>query len=325
MSICCIGDHFCMMIMSVKNNRLSLYITHGGLSSMKVVAKPYKDDEFQVLALYVGDTYSIIINELLRDLLRVHNIFPTITFLNTTDFVEFINSIKILDGVSKKRIRLCCDVNLGDVGGAHATIAYSELVEQLNPSSVVPFTDTQDCRTNASLKLNLPVTDRRGLRNMILTEIDNEPSTPDITARYCPPTSIGCFASEPLFQLTNETSKVTDLSSPAKTLHAENIVASSPQKIMSGHSFELPLSRRPSASFNYQQSPLPSNPSRAVSNASILPNDIEQIVTHTYSARKTCMWYFFVCCLPKGRSSRVAPEALLHEDLNDENSLSSSR
>lgn len=181
------------MLPSNKKTRLSVYVTHGSIMVLKCEANKFKENEYQVITEYTTliRAYSIKTNDKLNVLLSAKGIVISTTAIDQTAFVAFINQIKTLDEVSTRTLRLCCDVNLGEIGGHDITPEYSYLVDQLAPTSIVPFTDTPECAISAAKKLGISIVDRKGLHAKLLTEIENEPPTPIF---FEPHTPVGPFA-----------------------------------------------------------------------------------------------------------------------------------
>ena len=112
---------------------ISIYVSHGTLIELKVLAREYQGP--QVIALY--DPREQTFNVIKED--------KTIDQYELDQFIELCQKDSPIT-------RLCCDANLGksfqDLGDEVSELA-KKLVEDLSPQHLLFFSDTPQCRDDA--------------------------------------------------------------------------------------------------------------------------------------------------------------------------------
>ena len=109
---------------------ICIYITHGGLSSIKGFARQYLNknpSEQQLIAKYTNGYLSL---------------YPSGEQYSYDDFVDLVSGNTI--------VRLLCDSNLGLLCGEEVQSAVQSLVKALKPQELLLFSSTPACTSDAN-------------------------------------------------------------------------------------------------------------------------------------------------------------------------------
>ena len=109
---------------------ICIYITHGGLSSLKSFAYQYRvknPSEQQIMAKYDNGIFTV---------------FPDKQQYTEAGFVKLVSNYRI--------VRLCCDSNLGEPGGKTVQPAVRSLVKVFKPKHLLLFSSTPECTADAN-------------------------------------------------------------------------------------------------------------------------------------------------------------------------------
>ena len=179
---------------STESNRpLAIYVTHNrSLITMKGIALKFRQQGFQEPSLfffYENDSYQIQLNQGANI-----DVKPAYT---SDEFCQFLkqNDIK----------RVCCDINLGSIGGSELTQETHRLIINSRAEQLVLFTSTDEAKPDARRyfenqhRFQLPMTAKMGCikyRSEIASVTTLESLYPIISPKIIVPQ----FSTKPLFQ-----------------------------------------------------------------------------------------------------------------------------
>ncbi len=149
---------------SSPQRKFSIIISHANVISLKIPAqiiRSLEDNEHHILIALTCRTSDNTCKYTLRqDLsLNLPEHMMTEKPLTSKDLITLIKNISQTYNQYRlpyctHALQLCCDANLGSVGGNTITNELNTLVYEIKPRSLFLFTDTPDCVNDASRYLN---------------------------------------------------------------------------------------------------------------------------------------------------------------------------
>ena len=139
----------------VVKKTLAIYITHGNALNLKIISRPFLNNEHQLLTTYSPKErqYHIVNIAAINAYGMQINEQP----VSEDGLIELINQIKQHSSVNSMKTRLVCDANLGTIAGHNVSPLFHSLINQIRPTSLIPFTETPECAQNAEQELSLTI------------------------------------------------------------------------------------------------------------------------------------------------------------------------
>ena len=132
---------------------LPVYVQHGAPLLIKDLVRKFNREEMHVIACYKQDSDGGKYTILNASFLSLNSINLPSSILDITAFSALIVQIKSHCSLQDCPLVLCADANLGSSGTEFVSEPFHALVQAIQPTVLVPFSETPLCVEDASLYL----------------------------------------------------------------------------------------------------------------------------------------------------------------------------